>query len=107
MGCKGPVTHANCPSQLFCEVGSGAWPVGTGHPCFGCVEEGVGFQIPLFTQAQISNPTPAAQQPSVESEKPSGLTTGGAALAGAAVGVAVGATMMAGKKATESQDDGE
>jgi hydrogenase small subunit len=107
LGCKGPITHANCPSQLFCEVGSGAWPVGTGHPCFGCVEEDVAFHVPLFTQAGIHNPTPAAQQPSVQQERDSGLTTGGAALAGAAVGIAVGASMMAGKKAADRQDDEE
>lgn len=107
MGCKGPITHANCPSILFGEVGSGAWPVGTGHPCFGCVEEDVAFQIPLFTQAHITNPTPAAQQPSVDSEKESGVTTGSAALAGAAVGVAVGAAMMTGKKAAAGKNDGE
>ena len=44
LGCKGPETFANCPSILFGDVGSGAWPVGTGHPCIGCTEEGVGIQ---------------------------------------------------------------
>ena len=106
LGCKGPITYANCPSQLFCEVGSGAWPVGTGHPCFGCTEEAVGFHVPQFTQAHIKHPTPGATPPPVGGDKPSGLTTGGAAVAGAAVGVALGASMMAGKKAAES-DDGE
>ena len=43
LGCKGPETYANCPAILFGDVGSGAWPVGTGHPCFGCTEQGVGF----------------------------------------------------------------
>lgn len=53
LGCKGPVTYANCPSILFNEMGSGTWPVGTGHPCFGCVENKVGYTIPLFTQVEI------------------------------------------------------
>ena len=40
LGCKGPETYANCPAILFGDVGAGAWPVGTGHPCFGCTEQG-------------------------------------------------------------------
>ncbi len=53
LGCKGPVTYANCPSILFNEMGTGTWPVGTGHPCFGCSEENVGYTIPLFSQVEI------------------------------------------------------
>ena len=33
--------------NLFGDVGSNAWPVGTGHPCFGCTEKGIGFEKPL------------------------------------------------------------
>ncbi len=106
LGCKGPITHANCPSQLFCEVGSGAWPVGTGHPCFGCTEQAVGFRIPQFTQARIKVPTPAEAPPPVRDDKGSLVTPEAAAVAGAAVGVAVGASMMASKKAKDL-DDGE
>lgn len=105
LGCKGPETYANCPSQLFCEVGSGAWPVGAGHPCFGCTEEGIGFNTPLFTQAKIKIPTPAATPPPITTEQDSPVSTTAAALSGAAVGVAVGAAMMAGKKATETEGD--
>jgi hydrogenase small subunit/[NiFe] hydrogenase small subunit len=36
LGCKGPVTYANCPVIRFCDVGT--WPVGSGHPCIGCTE---------------------------------------------------------------------
>ena len=36
LGCKGPVTHANCPGIKFC--GNLAWPVSSGHPCIGCTE---------------------------------------------------------------------
>jgi hydrogenase small subunit len=53
LGCKGPETYANCPTQLFGDVGSQAWPVGTGHPCFGCSEQGVGFEKPVFQQANV------------------------------------------------------
>ncbi len=34
LGCKGPITYANCPVQMFCDVG--VWPVKAGHPCIGC-----------------------------------------------------------------------
>src|SRR3569832_2903933 len=43
LGCKGPETYANCPSILFGAAGTGSWPVGCGHPCIGCTEQGVGF----------------------------------------------------------------
>ena len=45
-GCKGPKTHASCPLQHFGDV-VGAWPVGIGHPCYGCTEEGIAFRLPL------------------------------------------------------------
>lgn len=36
MGCKGPVTHQNCPVVRW---NSGTnWPIGCGHPCIGCAE---------------------------------------------------------------------
>src|SRR5512135_1127464 len=58
LGCKGPETFNNCPTLLYNDVGSGAWPVGTGHPCFGCSEKGVGFEIPLHTPARLQFITP-------------------------------------------------
>ncbi|MDP2107240.1 MAG: hydrogenase small subunit, partial [Desulfobulbaceae bacterium] len=95
LGCKGPVTHANCPEILFNDVGGGTWPVGTGHPCFGCVEKGIGFNMPLFTQAEIQHPTPSAIQAPITPDHPSGATIQGAALAGAAVGAVIGASAIA------------
>jgi hydrogenase small subunit len=34
MGCKGPETFHNCPTQKYSEKTS--WPVGAGHGCVGC-----------------------------------------------------------------------
>jgi hydrogenase small subunit len=34
MGCKGPETYHNCPTQKFNEKTS--WPVASGHGCAGC-----------------------------------------------------------------------
>ncbi|KAF0219643.1 MAG: hydrogenase small [Geobacteraceae bacterium] len=36
MGCKGPETFHNCPTQRYNEKTS--WPVGAGHGCVGCSE---------------------------------------------------------------------
>ncbi len=36
MGCKGPVTHQNCPNVGWNEGTN--WPIGCGHPCIGCAE---------------------------------------------------------------------
>jgi len=36
MGCKGPVTHQNCPNVGWNEGTS--WPIACGHGCIGCAE---------------------------------------------------------------------
>lgn len=59
LGCKGPETYNNCPEQLFGDVGPRSWPVGTGCPCFGCSEKGVGFTKPIPEQASLAHFTPA------------------------------------------------
>jgi [NiFe] hydrogenase small subunit len=38
VGCKGPVTHNNCPLLKFNDGTS--WPIEAGHPCIGCSEPG-------------------------------------------------------------------
>jgi hydrogenase small subunit len=38
LGCKGPVTYADCPTRLW---NNGVnWCIGSGSPCIGCVEPG-------------------------------------------------------------------
>jgi hydrogenase small subunit len=58
LGCKGPQTFNNCPAILFGGVGARGWPVGTGSPCFGCSEKGVGFTAPIVAQASLEYFTP-------------------------------------------------
>ena len=94
LGCKGPETFANCPAILFGDVGSGSWPVGTGHPCFGCTEEGVGFTKPIHALAEVQSVTPPLAYPSVDQPKGEGITPGAAGAVGAAAGVAVGAAAV-------------
>lgn len=91
LGCKGPETFNNCPAVLFCDVGSGAWPVGTGHPCFGCSEDGVGFFAPLHSPARPLYVTPPAQFANANPPK----SEGASALAAGVVGAAVGAGVVA------------
>jgi hydrogenase small subunit len=91
LGCKGPETYANCPSILFGDVGSGSWPVGTGHPCFGCTEKGVGFVKPIHQLADVKNVVPPASYPRVVEEQGTGATIASGALVAAVAGLAAGA----------------
>ena len=56
-GCKGPATHANCSVLPFGEVPD-SWPIGLGHPCFGCTEQALAFRKPLHDTVDIERPTP-------------------------------------------------
>jgi len=107
LGCKGPETYNNCSSILFGDVGSGAWPVGTGHPCFGCSEEGVGFTKHIHEQADVFTDVPPAVYAGIDSEKAGGVTVAGAAVAGAVGGVIIGASAMAAKKMKTDETDTE
>ena len=91
LGCKGPETYANCPAIGFGDVGEGSWPVGTGHPCFGCTEQGIGFTKPIHALANVLTVTPPNAFPQVVEQKGEGASVGAAALASGVVGAAVGA----------------
>jgi hydrogenase small subunit len=94
LGCKGPETYANCPAILFGEVGPGAWPVGTGHPCFGCTEQGVGFTKPIHELSDVKYVTPPNAFTDILQPKGQGVSAGTAALAAGAVGAALGASAV-------------
>jgi hydrogenase small subunit len=89
MGCKGPATHASCSTLHFGEVVD-AWPIGLGHPCFGCTEQALAFRAALHDTVTIERPTPPDTYPRIH--EPQG-TVGAIAtgLAGLAVGVGLGA----------------
>jgi len=106
LGCKGPETYNNCPTLLFGDVGSGTWPVGIGHPCFGCSEEGVGFTAPLHSPARPLYITPPAQFAPATPEHGKGASALAAATVGAALGagaVAIGINL--GKKDHHEEDE--
>ncbi|MFO0600307.1 MAG: hydrogenase small subunit [Myxococcaceae bacterium] len=91
LGCKGPETYANCPQILFCDAGPGSWPVGTGHPCIGCTEEGIAFTKPIHALAELKTVTPPVQFARPAEEQGQGATPLTAAVAAAAAGLAIGA----------------
>lgn len=105
LGCKGPETHANCPTILFNDV-PGAWPVGVGHPCFGCVEKTVGFKKPLHDFATLHGYTPPDNYPPIQVDMGGGMGPGAAALLAGVAGAAVGAGAMMTKRLGEKGGDG-
>lgn len=94
LGCKGPETYANCPTVLFGDAGGGTWPVGCGHPCIGCTEEGVGFTKPIHMLARVKNLEPPVSYPGIAEPQGQGATLGAAALLAAVAGAAGGAGAM-------------
>ena len=101
LGCKGPSTHASCSVLQFCEVVD-AWPIGLGHPCFGCTEQEVAFRVPMLKPAEIVRPTPPATYAPVTAPigRVSPIATGLGGLIGGAI---VGAGIVAAKKMNTSQ----
>jgi hydrogenase small subunit len=96
LGCKGPQTHASCSVQHFGEVVN-AWPIGIGHPCIGCTEQKLAFRVPLHTTVEIERPMPPDTYPPIVPERP-GLSPLATGVAGAVVGAALGAGVMASRK---------
>ncbi|MDO9067701.1 MAG: hydrogenase 2 small subunit, partial [Deltaproteobacteria bacterium] len=97
LGCKGPETYANCPSILFGDVGNASWPVGTGHPCIGCTEKGIGFTKPIHALAELKTVVPPVGFPRIVEEQGKGASIGAAALTAAIAGAAAGAGAMLAK----------
>jgi len=101
-GCKGPATHANCSVQPFAEVPD-AWPIGIGHPCFGCTEQALGFRAPLHDTVDIDRATPPDTYAPLHAPmgKIAPLATG---VAGHVGGALLGAAWAASKKLGASDE---
>jgi hydrogenase small subunit len=56
LGCKGPVTYADCPLRLW--NGGVNWCIGSGSPCIGCVEPGFPDQLAPFYQKLTEDALP-------------------------------------------------
>ena len=57
LGCKGPVTYADCPTRLW-NHGTN-WCIGSGGSCIGCVEPGFPDLLAPFYQKLTDNALPA------------------------------------------------
>ncbi len=96
LGCKGPATHGPCSTENFNDV-VGAWPIGIGHPCFGCTEEKLAFRVPLFETIQIDRPTPPDTYAPIAADHDR-VSPWAVGAGSAVVGALVGAGVMAGRK---------
>ncbi|MGY3885692.1 hydrogenase 2 small subunit [Aeromonas aquatica] len=94
LGCKGPETYGNCSTLEFCDVGGGIWPVGIGHPCYGCNEQGVGFSKGIFQLAKVENPTPRVEKPDVAIQEGGHVSPTATGLIGGALGALAGVSLM-------------
>lgn len=94
LGCKGPETYANCPTLGFGDTGEVSWPVGCGHPCFGCSEKGVGFTKPIHAVAKMVNVAPPLQYARIVEEQGRGASFASAAALAAIAGAAAGGAAM-------------
>jgi len=99
LGCKGPETHANCSTNHFGEVGT--WPIGVGHPCFGCTEQGVGFTKPLHQEAAL----PPNAVPPIHPDHRSSVGVGWAGAAGLVAGAVIGGGYVASKKVAAQEEE--
>lgn len=95
LGCKGPETYGNCSTLEFCDVGGGIWPVGIGHPCYGCNEKNIGFTKGIAQLANVSQPTPRAEVPDVRRTEGGAVSLSAIGLLGAVVGAIGGVSVMA------------
>ncbi|TBL92874.1 hydrogenase 2 small subunit [Hafnia alvei] len=94
LGCKGPETYGNCSTLEFCDIGGGIWPVGIGHPCYGCNEQGVGFTKGIFQLANVENPTPRVDKPGMANREGGHISPTATGLIGGALGILIGVSLM-------------
>jgi hydrogenase small subunit len=103
LGCKGPVTHAGCPTRHFNEVVD-AWPIAIGAPCFGCTEQSVGFRMPAFERvADVHLATPPDTYAPISSTVGK-VGAAAAGLVGVVAGAMGGAAWAASQKLVSSDD---
>jgi hydrogenase small subunit len=101
LGCKGPQTFANCSTENFSEI-PGAWPVGIGHPCFGCTERGIGFTLPVHETVAVPDPSPRGYSP-VATGGGGHVSAWATGLAGLAGGALLGTGWMASRRMGEKE----
>jgi hydrogenase small subunit len=108
LGCKGPATHAACSTRHFNEVVD-AWPIGIGHPCFGCTEQDLAFKVPIHETIELTESVPPDFYPEVNPQRGyvSAIATGvvGAVAGGALVAGALGWSGLKKAKLDDASDE--
>jgi hydrogenase small subunit len=105
LGCKGPATHANCSLLAFGEVPN-SWPVGIGHPCYGCTEEDIAFKVPLFSTIDVEHVTAPGTYPPIRPVQ-SRMSVTAAGATGLIVGAGLGAAVMLSKKVSSEPSEAD
>jgi len=103
LGCKGPVTHAACSTRHFNEVVD-AWPIGIGHPCVGCTEQGVVFTQAIHDTVDIKRAFPPDAYPPVWAEH-KGISPVATGVAGVIGGALIGGGIIASRKLNEDEKE--
>ena len=99
---QGPVTHAACSTRHFNEVVD-AWPIGIGHPCVGCTEQGVVFTQAIHDTVDIKRALPPDAYPPVWAEH-KGISPIATGVAGAIGGALIGGGIIASRKLNEDTE---
>ena len=107
MGCKGPMTFANCPRVRWNDGTS--WPVASGHGCLGCTEPDF-WEVGAYNRVDIPEFIPPTSYPDAikpKKELPSSTNAVLGGIIGAAVGgaVAVGLTKTGEKLKTKEKEE--
>ena len=92
----------NCSLSHFVEM-PGAWPIGIGHPCFGCTEQKIGFRVPLHDTVDVERPTAPGTYPPIHADH-SVVTPTVVGASAAIVGALVGAGYVATRKITTDSE---
>jgi hydrogenase small subunit len=107
MGCKGPISYHNCPTQRWNEGTS--WPVGAGHGCIACANPNF-WALPAYETVPIfDEQNPPGTFP-WQPEETTGVSPATAGAIGAAAGVAVGvagtvAVRQLAKRESETEEE--
>ena len=89
LGCKGPVTSADCPRRRW---NSGVnWCIGSGSPCVGCVEPEFPHKMDMYEVVHIHEQTPPSTYPPITAERGGGADAATVGIVGGVAGLVVGA----------------
>jgi hydrogenase small subunit len=96
LGCKGPVTHSDCPIRKW--NGGVNWIIGSGHPCMGCVEPTFPYGMDVYQVVPVNGATPPSTYPGIVTEKPSAVSPLATGIVGAVAGLGLAAAAGAMRK---------